>query len=590
MTSGPARASLAVDMMLRRFLFVSVLLLWAAAAFGQRSLVIEDFYSDILVMKDGTINVTETISPHFTGSWNGIYRTIPVRYRTPQGFDYRLFLNMLSITDGEGRPLKYERRRFGNYQKFKVWVPDAFNATRTVVLNYTVPNGLKFFDDHDELYWNVTGDEWEFPILSAGAEILLPAGVKNLRAVAFTGGYGSTESAAKVEIAENLVTLEGLRPLNFREGLTVAVAWDPGLVSRPGPLRLAGLFLRSNWIFSVPLIVFLLMFCLWYKRGRDPRLRPIAPQYEPPDQMTPAEVGTLVDNSPDMRDITSTIVDLAVRGYLVIEGQPKEHWSGLSSLSKMDYTFTLRKKPAEWKGLQPHEEELLRAVFSAGTVESVSISELENRFYLYLPSIHGQIFDRLIGRRYYLNRPDKVKQGYLAGAVVIGIVAVLGAMGADSVGLAPAGTAVAGVLSAGLVAVFGAFMPARTYGGARALEGVLGFEEFLNRVESDRFERIVKTPEMFEKFLPFAMALGVEKNWAKAFADIYREPPEWYRGSGFPSGFYVGSFVSDLGHMSTQTSAAMISSPRSSGGSGFGGGGGGGSSGGGFGGGGGGGF
>jgi uncharacterized membrane protein len=128
-------------------------------------------------------------------------------------------------------------------------------------------------------------------------------------------------------------------------------------------------------------------------------------------------------------------------------------------------------------------------------------------------------------------------------------------------------------------------MPARTQKGTRALEEALGFEEFLRRVEKDRFDRVVKTPEMFEKYLPFAMALGVEQNWANAFADIYTTPPQWYRGGSFQS-FHSRAFVGGLNQMSTRAAAVMASAPRSSGGSGFSGG----SSGGGFGGGGGGGF
>jgi len=132
---------------------------------------------------------------------------------------------------------------------------------------------------------------------------------------------------------------------------------------------------------------------------------------------------------------------------------------------------------------------------------------------------------------------------------------------------------VGGILSAVIVFGFGWVMPARTAQGARTLEKVLGFEEFLSRVESDRFARMVKTPEMFEKFLPYAMALGVEKNWARAFEDIYRQPPNWYRGD-FQT-FQPRSFVNDLGRMSNRAERVMASQPRSSGGSGFGGGGGG---------------
>jgi len=141
-------------------------------------------------------------------------------------------------------------------------------------------------------------------------------------------------------------------------------------------------------------------------------------------------------------------------------------------------------------------------------------------------------------------------------------------------------------LTAAVIIGFGVLMPARTVAGTRALEASLGFEEFLSRVESDRFKKMITGPEMFERFLPYAMALGVEKKWAAAFADIYSQPPDWYRGTGY-RGFHPSVFVGDLSGMTRHAAAAMTSAPRSSGGSGFSGGG---SSGGGFGGGGGGAF
>jgi uncharacterized membrane protein len=157
-----------------------------------------------------------------------------------------------------------------------------------------------------------------------------------------------------------------------------------------------------------------------------------------------------------------------------------------------------------------------------------------------------------------------------------------------NLGMAGAPFIIAGVLSGAIICAFGWFMPARTESGTRALEGVLGFEDFLAHVEADRFNRTIKTPEMFEKFLPFAMALGVEKNWSKAFQNIYTQPPSWYQGGTFGPPFFAYGFVNNLNAMSSQAGTVFASAPRSSGGSGFSGGGG--SSGGGFGGGGGGGF
>jgi uncharacterized membrane protein len=146
--------------------------------------------------------------------------------------------------------------------------------------------------------------------------------------------------------------------------------------------------------------------------------------------------------------------------------------------------------------------------------------------------------------------------------------------------LSPVPFIVAALLSGLIVFAFGRIMPARTVAGARALERLLGFEEFLGRVEKDRLERVVKTPEMFERYLPYAMAFGVERKWARAFQDIYREPPRWYVGTN-STGFDLDGFSSRLSDLSSRAQSVMTSSPRSSSGSGFSGGSSGGGSGGG---------
>jgi uncharacterized membrane protein len=574
--------------MRRRGWLLFLLVLLAAVPAAARSLTIESFDVTVRVNPDGTLDVTETIRPRFTGSWNGIYRTIPIEYRTPQGFNYTLFLDVVSVTDENGRNLRHEVSRERHYRKFKIWVPNARDATRTVVLRYRVKNGLKFFEEHDELYWNVTGDEWQNTIEAASARIVLPAGAEGVRALAFTGAYGSREQEADVEVQGSEVHLRMRRALGFREGLTAVVGWNKGLVEEPGALENASLFLQSNWPLFLPILAFGLMYWIWHTRGRDPRLHPISVQYTPPEGLTPAEVGTLIDNSADMRDITATIVDLAVRGYLHIEEKKTDRMLGL--WSDTDYAFHRRKEAKKGEGLKPHERKLLDEMFSDSR-DSVKSSQLENKFYTSLPGLRDRIFNELIGRRYYLSRPDTVKKAWMGSGIVLGFLLTIGgSVVSQATGIAPTTFVLAGILTGAVVVIFGYFMPARTLEGSRALEGVLGFEEFLGRVEADRMDRMIYKPEMFEKYLPFAMALGVEKKWAAAFEGIYTEPPQWYTGTSYPT-FQPSSFVGNLNRMSASTAAAMASAPRSSGGSGFsGGGGGGGFSGGGFGGGGGGGF
>jgi uncharacterized membrane protein YgcG len=542
-----------------------------------RSLAIERFDADIVVRPDGSVDVTERIAARFTGSWNGIFRTIPVEYRNPQGFNWTLRLDDVRVTDDAGQALEYETSREGHFLKYKIRVPGARDATRVVLLHYRAENGLRFFPEHDELYWNVTGDEWDIPIEAAAARITLPPAATGLRAIAFNGAYGATAQDAVVETEGTTVRVTLPQPLGFHEGLTAVVGWNPGVVARPTETDRAIDFAESNWPLAIPPAVFLIMLALWSRVGRDPRRLPAPVQYEPPAGLTPAEAGTLVDESADMRDVTATMVDLAVRGHLRIEEQEQSALLGL--IKRREYLFH-RLEPTDARPLLPHETQVLGGIFAGGATQ-VRLSELENEFYQHLPGVKERIFRRLVERGLYRSRPDRVKHVWIGAGVLLGAaIALVGASWGASQGLQPFPFLLAGLVSGLIVGLFARVMPARTVAGARALERLLGFEEFLNRVEKDRFERVVKTPELFERYLPYAMALGVERKWARAFRDIYREPPRWYVGANVGS-FDLDGFSGRLADLSSRASSVMTSSPRSSGDSGFSGGSSGGGSGGG---------
>lgn len=572
---------------------VATLLVLAAPLEAQRSLVIERFDAAITVNRDGSIDVTETISPRFTGSWNGIFRIIPVVYRTPQGFNWTIRFDLQSVTDGSGQPLRVERSRERHYAKFKIWVPGAENATRVVVLRYRATNALRFFEEHDELYWNLTGDEWEVPIEAASAVITLPEGVEGVRAIAFDGAYGSTSQDAEVVVDGRVVRIAMPHALGFKEGLTAVVGWNPmgtppgasgptRLVERPSATEKTTGFLFNNWPLFLPFLVFFGMWTLWRRKGKDPEALPVAVQYEPPEGMTPGEAGALIDGRVDMRDITATLVDLAVKGHLRIEERKKERFLGLWTEDEVAFI----RQPEAQGTLAAHERRVLNGVFDSGATE-VALSDLENEFYTEIPKIKDDLFDRLIEAGHYRSRPESVQGGWIAAGIAVGVLIGVGGSALASRWLMTGVPFVtAAVLSALIVIGFGIVMPARTVKGARTLERVQGFEEFLRRVEKERYEQVRLTPEMFERFLPFAMAFGVEKKWARAFDDMYLDPPQWYGGAGWRS-FNAGDFSARLGSMTTKVASTMSSAPRSSGGSGFGGGG---SSGGGGGGGGGGGF
>src|SRR5467141_931900 len=545
------------------------LALSATSLRAQRSYSIEGFDAQIRVNRDASIDVTETITARFVGSYNGLFRTIPIEYRNAQGLNWTLGVSLQSARDDAGRNLRTETTREGANIKFKVWIPGATNATKTLVLRYHATNGLRFFDEHDELYWNVTGDQWEVPIRAATAEITLPPGATGLRAIAFNGMYGSTARDARVTIDGNVVRIIMPHALDYHEDLTAVVGWDKGLVTAPTAADRAMETASSNWPLLIPIPVLLFAFWRWRRNGRDPRRRPIAVQYEPPANVSPAECGTLLDNSADMRDITATLVDLAVRGYMRIEEQQNPKLLGLFG-GGTSYTFH-RLKTAE--GLTPHERVVFDGIFGLHG-DQVQLDELKDEFYKQLSPIRDAIFTQLTGSGFYQRRPDKVKQVWIGcgiGAAVL--IGVGGSFVAAAFLLTPVSFIIAAVVSGIILLIFAQIMPARTDAGSRALEHVLGFEEFLRRVESDNLKRvIIGHPELFDKYLPFAMAFGVERQFARAFEGIYTQAPQWYVGPSVMN-FNVGHFSSSMSHLSTVAATTMSSSPRSSSGAGFGGGG-----------------
>jgi len=575
----------------RRALVCLALLLAFFGSASARTLRIRDFHAELDVLPDSSLDVTETIHVDFDGAWQGIYRNIPVEYEGPGGFNYSLFLTDISATDSDGAPLRIEKQRSAENLQLKIFVPAAQDTSRNISLHYRVRDGLRFFEDHDELYWNVTGNGWDFPIESASAHIILPVGVTGLHAANFTGFFGSRSQEARLDILGSNIDIHCQRPLAFHEGLTIVAGWDKGFVSEPRGSEKIAQFMESNWPLLVPLGVFLLMLWLWYARGRDPRVGAIAVQYEPPAGLSPGEAGALVDDQAGIRDITATLVDLAVRGYIAIEEKETSHLMGL--YSNKEYVFHLRKKPAEWAGAKSHELLLLNGMFGGmpivGVRDEVALSELQNRFYKNLPGIRRAIFESLVQHGYFAHRPDIVRQAYIAAAcITAALLYLFGQYLAQHTGMQPLTFTVAAILTGLVIAGFGWFMPARTVDGVRALHATLGFENFLSHVEADHLARTPQSPENFEKYLPFAMALGVEKKWVGAFDGVLAQP-SWYQTSGVAT-FHPIGFVNSLDQMAARTGQVMASAPRSSGSSGTSGFGGGGSVGGGFGGGGGGGF
>jgi uncharacterized membrane protein len=286
-------------------------------------------------------------------------------------------------------------------------------------------------------------------------------------------------------------------------------------------------------------------------------------------------VGTLLDEKLDPRDLTSTIVGLAVKGTIRIEETKKE---GLI-FDSTDFYLKKLKEPDE--RLSPFEIEMMKSIFP-GALSGTLVSSLRKKFYTNLDSLKKILYGELIRKKYFISNPEKVRNSYFAKGIILVVfasVALIFFMH-DSVGR----SFIAGLLTGLPVLAFARFMPAKTKVGALAFMDILGFQEFLNRAEKDRLERM-GDKDLFSKFLPYAIALDVVDNWARAFEGIYQEPPQWYVTPGGFRTFNPYLFSHSVNSVTSSLSSAMFSAPRGSGTGGGGGGGFGGSgfSGGGFG-------
>src|SRR6266849_1975805 len=568
--------------LMRRFVPLFVCVVLFAAPLAAKSWRIADYSDTITIGGDGSTAVHERITLVFVGEWHGIHRTIPVEYPGPRGTNYTLFLHVTSVTDSSGNSLKYESHISRGYRDLKIFIPDAVDTTRVVEIDYTVRNGVRYFEDHDEFYWNVTGNDWPVPIDHATAVVHFPADAAgSLRAQAFTGFYGATEREVTSEVTSSDVSFEATNPLPMRGGMTIDIYIPKGILREPGAFTRALWFLGSNPIIFLPFVTLGVMFTFWWYKGRDPDPGlSVAPMYEPPEGMSPAEAGTLIDDSIHPRDITSTLVDLAVRGYVKIEETVDR---GLIFHHK-DYIFHLLKPREQWStDLAPHERVMLENVFVGGA--ETRLSSLKNRFYTAIPVIREDIMSALKKKGMYLLDPESANAYSLLG---IGIIVVPLAI-AQYLGWANFLNSIpllllCGAISAVIWWLFARVMTAKTLRGARTRIAVLGFQEFMTRVDADRLKRM--PADTFEKYLPYAMALGVEHNWAQAFAGIVRNPPQWYVSPNGMTGFNPIFFSSSMHSMAADMNQFFVSAPRaSSSGSGWSGGGfsGGGFSGGGFG-------
>ncbi|TWA26464.1 putative membrane protein [Sinorhizobium medicae] len=579
MLSWNAPAGLKRELPMRRLLAALALVFFVLAMplAAAAEEFISAYHSVIGVAKDGTLTVTETITANVEGNQirRGIYRDFPLTFVDERDRRSKVDFKLLSVErDGDDEDYRTESINGG----IRIYTGNADvllpHGEHTFQITYETSRQIRFFDDHDELYWNVTGTEWAFPIEEATATVTLPDGVKAKALDVFTGGYGATEKDARAVEEGDEIFFATTRRLRPQEGLTVAIKLPKGSIERPTPSQENIWWLRDHAALVIAgaglLFVTLYYGRAWIRVGRDPTRGVMVPRWDPPEGVSPALVN-YIDNKGfsggGWTALSAAALNLAVRGHVVLEDL------------KNAIIITATGKTGE--KLPTGEAALMRAVEAADG--KLTIDRENGKRIQAAGSGFRSAMEREHRGKYYRANKSYVVVGIVLSAATLAALLIFGGLSEDSIPfvIVPVFLAVfiaafavsvgksfrrssslrrrilsivvlafmgfvlftefSSILAAlvfsasdpadlplffaigGIVLVNGLFyflMGAPTPLGTRMMDGIDGLRQYLTLAEKDRLN-MQSAPEMsprhFETLLPYAVALGVEKPWSETF-------------------------------------------------------------------------
>ncbi len=575
--------------------------------------------SDITVHEKGSMTVVEEITVRAEGNQikRGIFRDFPTRYKDSYGNIYRTTFDILEVKK-DGRPEDHHTKARDNGTRLYIGNKNRYLKPGVYVysITYRTDRQLGFFADHDELYWNVTGNGWVFPIERASARVTLPSGIpgRSIGTIAYTGPTGSkAQDYTAQSDTDSAVIFATTRPLKPYEGLTIVVTFPKGFVQEPGQGQKTAYLLVDNLDLAISLAGLLLVLGLYYstwkKVGRDPEEGTIIARYSPPDGLSPAAVRFIREMGFDNRTFTSAVIDLAVKGFLSITNKGK------------DYTLTRNPEP-DMSRLSRGEARVAKKLFGSRKSSTLKLKNKNHtRISESITALKKQMAGDYHKTLFNTNRRHlvpgivlsviilvaagltgaKVKSAFLFMTVWLTIwtIAVVGlwlsrnyfiavaftffeimALGMLTQIASPSITLLL-VLLIVINCLFYNLMKAPTLLGRKTMDRIEGFRMYLKAAEEDRLQFInppERTPELFEQFLPYALAMDVDQEWSEQFSDVLSAAgeagegysPGWYHGSDW-NNMHTADFSSSLGSSLGSAISSSSTAPGSSSGSGGGG-------------------
>lgn len=559
--------------------------LWPKAVEAQQVDGVTNFSAEITINQDTSVSIKETIDYQTNYPRHGIYRYIPYRYQR-EGFSYSTKITEIEVNGAQGSSIPFTKSWESGNLVLKIGDPErTFTGEKIYILSYRVEDALKRFENHDELYWDITGEGWQIPIEKSRALIVSPF-AKITKIECYSGPVGGDDGLCEKELASE-AKAEFYYPvrISYGDNMTVAVALDQeGAIVFPSLGERVLKWVRDNFfVFLVPL-PFLVMFFVWYKRGRDwmflspnifnldesqpKRLKPIFYRhrmplaYEPLENLTPGEAGAILDEKLDNQDVVAEILDLARKKYLRITALEKKGFLKKEG----DYLFTRLKEPDS--GLPEHQKYLLEEIFDSK--EEKKLSKLEGKFYTKMEKTKEMMVESITAKKLFTANMRKTR----AGAIGLGVLLNILALGLMIIGLMRTGSFWPILLFGGQVlsSFFLAYnMPQKTAVGTNLMLQARGLKETIKR---GKWREEIKEKNLFiEEIFPFAVAFGVVEKLAKDMEELNLKPPSYLEGYSVSQ----MSFANFSRSFSTAAATGLGYHPSSSswsGGSGFSGGGG----------------
>ena len=505
-----------------------------AAPFAEKSVTVERREMDFTILPNGNVRVQETWQVAFHGgAFTYAFREIP--------FNHVEAITDWNVAEGKRRylhaasgsqPYTYTLTTSATGEKIVWYFPPTTNATRTFTLSYTLRGALWIDARGDQFFWKAIESDRSYTIQHAEATIHLPGtfSQSDLRTTTYENGHSSGGGTLR---EDNTLYFQA-GPFPGGTEWEIRVQWPHGHVDASPPSWQRQMQIQP-WInLGWALLLFLLVagsigggFLLWYLRGRDPKVAHVPGIIsQPPSNLPPGMVGTLIDEVADMDDILATLLDLAQRGFLRIEIQRQKKLL-FKTVEKVDFVAQ-----ASWpEPLLPYERRLLEAIFgfAAFSGERRSLDSLKKHFYPHLSRIYADLYKSVVAAGLFPTDPEDVRTRYILLAILMGSVISALAWPGKWTGANFMGTVapLVGIPVGLALLLLARVMPRKTRQGALEAAKWRAFERYLRKLE--HHTALEQARDLFERYLPYAAAFGIAKLWIRKFAHLPNMPtPPWY--------------------------------------------------------------